>query len=427
MKELVLALQKESENIESYIEQFNNLSDAEIANFFESKKVSKEVKSNFLEKASNRINKLPAKIFIQVSNWAENVEEYKNNYFLRIEKMTYEEFVELICDGIYEPAILIELAKTAIYYKYLQLEKKERKEPVLQCLDIQIKIDTENNTDLDRIGIEILQLLQNNPKRTENFDTILNLYLSTVIENIEALDLESNSIKVCFAIMKLQMKQHQILTMKMIEFYLYARLKELNLTSICRNIIVTLDVGEEESKEFGYYTMDGDILKGGTLRINYEYLINIFSRVNKTTNISEKQLNDVININFLEMLSHELGHAMDIQNFFKTTENLDEIEWLMTTYTNKQCNYHLRNDKLQDKIGNKEYGKYHNIFIKEVRAYLFAFFDSNKQLITNFNDCYPKYIVENTLSAYAKRIVAFYTSKDGTMLSPMEKFDVFYK
>lgn len=178
---------------------------------------------------------------------------------------------------------------------------------------------------------------------------------------------------------------------------------------------------------FGHYTMDGDILKGGTLRINYEYLINIFSRVNKTIGISDKQLNDVININFLEMLSHELGHAMDMQNFFKITENLDAVDWLMTTYTNKQCNYNLRSTELQDKMGTKEYRKHHNIFITEVQADLFAFFDSNKQLITNFNNCYPKYIVENSLSAYAKRIVSFYTSEEGAMLSPMEKFDKIYQ
>ncbi len=425
MEELILLLQKASENVESYIEQFNGLSDTEIENFFVSKKVSAEVKNVFLEKAGSRINKLPAKIFIQVSNWAENVEEYKNNYFARIEKMTYEELVNLIYNGIYEPTILIELTKTDIYKKYLQLEKVEQKENNLQCCDIRLKLDMASSTDLDELGIEILKLLQNTPKRTKNLDATLNLYLNTVIENIEDLNLESNSIKVCFAIMKLQMKQHQILTMKMIEFYLNARLKELNLTDVCKNVIVTLDIGEEESKIFGHYTTDGDILKGGTLRINYEYLINLFSKPNFALNNNE--LSDVINVNFLEDLSHELGHVIYKQKFSRTIKNVDVVEWFTTISTDKQCNYHYRNGSLQIKIGETEYDKQHQIFIEEVQADLFAFFNSNKQLLTNFKDCYPEYIVENIMSAYAKRIVTFYTSKDGTMLSPMEKFDIFYK
>ena len=418
---------KESENVEKQIEQFNHLSDVEIENFFASEKVSAKQKNIFIEKASSRINKLSSKIFISVSNWAENVEAYKINYFHRIEKMTYEEFVDLICNGIYEPTILIELTKTNIYLKYLQIEKNEQKRSDLQCLDIQLKLNRTNNTDLDKAGLELIKLLQNNTKRTEQLDATLDFYLSTVIENIDSLSLESNSIKISFAIMRIQMKQHKILTMKMKEFYLHARLKELNLKDTCKNVIVTLDIGEEDSEIFGYFTIDGDIVKGGTLKIYYEYLIKLFTKANKNLNISNNKLIDVININFLNILSHELGHVVFKQNFLKIIANSEGIEWLAKTNTNKLCNYHLRNELLKDKIGIQGYRLHHNIFIDEVQADIFSFFDSNIQFTTIFKDCYPQYIIENLVSAFAKRFVFFYKLEDCLIQSPMEKFDEFYK
>lgn len=374
MEELIKLQELESSNTEEYLRIFNNLSDEEITSVFETNKLSSEIKNKLIEIASDRINKLPNSLFIEISTWETTKESYIKNYLKRIQEMSYEEFVELLFNGIYDQNIAIEIMKTNTYKQHLQKEKEEQKENNLQCLDCRARLFTSTNIleDLNKIGQKILALkmwesIESSPEKRENIEGLENAYLKSIIENRKAIDLNEKSIKCGLGIIGLHMQKQELLTPKMIEFYLYYRIKELNLESICKNVIVTLDIGEEESKMFGHYTMDGDILKGGTLRINYEYLINIFSRVNKTIGISDKQLNDVININFLEMLSHELGHAMDMQNFFKITENLDAVDWLMTTYTNKHCNYNLRSTELQDKMGTKEYRKHHNIFITEYK------------------------------------------------------------
>lgn len=112
--------------------------------------------------------------------------------------------------------------------------------------------------------------------------------------------------------------------------------------------------------------------------------------------------------------------------FKRSTEKLDNTQYFETIYTNKEINYFLRNGTLLYKVGEEKYHKYHDTFIKEVQANLFSFFDTNNQILTNFKDCYPQYMLENNVMTFARRIVEFYTNEDGIMLSPMEKFDTFY-
>ena len=248
----------------------NDLSEEEIVALFENTNISNEIKENILIHAYERMNHLSANSFIKISIWAEDVKLYKKNYFSKIEKMTYQEFVDLIYNGIYEPEILIEIMKTDVYSRYLQQEREEPKTYDIQCFDIQGKLDSfDSMEELDSIGLETLNIIKEN-KKTENMELMEYVYLNTLIENIDLLPLDSKSIKIGLNLMAIQMKRHQILTMKMIEFYLYYRIKELNLKSVCKNVIVTLG----SSNHFGHYTVDGEIVKGGTLRIYYEYLIN---------------------------------------------------------------------------------------------------------------------------------------------------------
>lgn len=419
MEELVKALEKENGNVELYLNQINDLSDEEIITLFENTNINEKVKDYILCYASERIKHLSTNSFIKVSIWANNVEEYKKNYFSKIEKMPYEEFVDLIYNGIYEPSILLELVKTDIYKEYLQQEKKEQKMFAMQCFDIQAKLDTFSNVEeLDIIGKEILNIINNATEITENIETMEYTYLQTLIGNIDFLELDSSAIKIGLELMKMQMKKCQVLTTTMIEFYLYYRVKELNLESVCKNIVVTLG----KSNKFGHYSYNGDILKGGTIRIYYEYLINIYQKYNYA---SKDEINSFINIKSIEFLSHELNHVLRMQYFENITKNLDELQIYGIFLENKEVNYIIRNSSLLHKIG-EEYHKYHDTFIKEVWADMFSFFDSNKQMLTIFKDCYPEYIIENMVGLYAKRIIDFYTKEDGTMLSPMEKFDTFY-
>ena len=125
MEELVQILSNASCNLELYLKQMNDLSEEEIVALFENTNISNEIKENILIHACERMNHLSANSFIKISIWAEDVKLYKKNYFSKIEKMTYQEFVDLIYNGIYEPEILIEIMKTDVYSRYLQQEREE--------------------------------------------------------------------------------------------------------------------------------------------------------------------------------------------------------------------------------------------------------------------------------------------------------------
>lgn len=427
MEELVSALENENCSIEFYLNRFNALSDAEIVSLFKNNNIDNTVKDKLFVIASERINNLSTPNFIRVSTWASDVNVYKKLYFKRVEEMTYEEFVDLMNNGIYEPDILIEVVKTNIYKNYLEQEKKEQKRVDLQCCDIQMRLNLSSNIieDLNTIGMEIMNLemeniSQNNSEKTENLEYVVENYLNTVIENIEDIELECKSIKICYALMSLQMKRHKVLTNKMIEFYLHTRVKELNLKTVCKNVIVTLG----KSDEFGHYTLERDIQKGGTLKIYSEYLKTKFEKYKKE--FTEDGTNDVINLYYLICLSHECLHSLKMKKFKPLMEKLDVLQWFEEIVSNKELNYFYRNKMLSNSVGDEKYTSNHRIFIEETQADLFAIFDSNRQLLTNFKDSFPKNIVENFVSSNADDIVSFYTDENGNMLSPIEKFDAFY-
>lgn len=414
-------------DITFYLNEINSLSDEEIENLFENEEISAEDKEQLINKAITRIQNLSTKSFIKVSSWAEKVEEYKKNYFSKIEKMSYERFVELLFNGIYEPAIAEELAKTNTFKLHLQKEKEEGRENNLQCFDIERRLFNLVNIveDLNTIGQEIIFLkLQNRignyPNKTENIRLLENTFLNKIIENMSNMSLNSKSIIIGFYLVKMYLQNQEVLTPRMIEFYLKYRVKELHLENICENIIVTL--GEEELPAF--YTLEGYVYKNGTLKIYYEYVMKFLAKYKEKT--IEKEWNAMVNINFLLLFSHELKHVLQMNEYKEITQNKENLEWVNIVLTNSIMNYYARETWLKEKIGSEGYKKNHHLCIKEVQADIFSFFDVNKQLVTQLKNCYPEHIIINMVSTFAKRIVEFYTSEEGIMISPMEKFDAFY-
>ncbi len=267
----------------------------------------------------------------------------------------------------------------------------------------------------------MLNLIKRANSKTEDIETAEHVYLRTLIENIDFLDLKSDAIKYGLDLMTMQMQHHEVLTNEMVEFYLYYRIKELNLKDTCKNVFVSA----EESNVFGYYTLEGNGLKGGTLKIYSKYLTNLFGKYTKKW--TREGINDIINLNYIRMLSHELKHNLKMQKCGKKLENSDAIQFFNQIGTNKEINYYTRNSILQNRVGKEIYRNNHKTFIEEVEADLFAIFDANFQLLIDFEGAFPKYILENFVSGNAEDIVSFYTNEEGIMLSPMEKFDIFYK
>lgn len=97
--------------------------------------------------------------------------------------MSYEEFVELLFNGIYDQNIAIEIMKTNTYKQHLQKEKEEQKENNLQCLDCRARLFTSTNIleDLNKIGQKILALkmwesIESSPEKRENIEGLENAY-----------------------------------------------------------------------------------------------------------------------------------------------------------------------------------------------------------------------------------------------------------
>lgn len=338
--------------------------------------------------------------------------------------MSYEEFVDFICNGIYESNILLEIVKTNIYQNYLEQEKKEQKRNDLQCVDIDLRLDSSNNIieDLNTVSMEIMSLemeniSQKNSKNTKNLEYVVERYLETVIENIEDIDLEDKCIKVCFILMNLQMRNYQVLTHNMIKFYLHTRIKELNLQDVCKNVLVS----SGKSDCFGKYVYKDVFLNAGILRIFSEYFPNWMKKYCPECDMKAINLN--VNLMSIRGFSYEIAHILISKEYF----SIESLDWLQSCFTNKKNNYLYRGSQLRNRMGNEKYNEHHDNFIEEVMADMFSFFDANQQLLTNFKSCYNKKGIEIIISDYAKNIISFYTNEEGNMLSPTEKFDIFYK
>lgn len=127
MEDLVKALENENCNIELYLHKINALSDEEIVDLFNKVNISESLKNKLFVVASERINNLSTSSFIEISTWASSVEEYKKHYFSKIEGMSYEEIVNLIYYGIYEPDIIVAITETNVYKQYRTGKKRTKK------------------------------------------------------------------------------------------------------------------------------------------------------------------------------------------------------------------------------------------------------------------------------------------------------------
>ncbi len=251
--------------------------------------------------------------------------------------------------------------------------------------------------------------------------SLIQRYLDEIIKNMDSFPMSCVSIESAFEILRIQMKNHEVLTPKMVEFYLLFRTKELNLRNICKDVIVTFG----GNYSLGRYTLLGDIGKNGTLKINYEDLMSSFEKYRGK--IPEKELNDTINILMLPMLSHELHHAIDMKEYLEITKNKENEEFINIVTTNKVVNREIRNHHLRGIVGEEDYdNRYHDRFIDETRADIFSYFDTNNQLLTRFKNCYEFNDIVGRVSFFARLLVKKYTNEEGTFISPMEQFNAYY-
>lgn len=420
---------------------FFQLSDLEIAKIFDDQNIDPDIKDKFAQTYVKRLRNVPFDLFKNVLFYVNDI-NLLHHYQDRIDSLSYVEMIDLVYRGHLDADCLVEFGNMEIFKRYLKEEKQNGNSAKLQCFELLSQLYMCDETkELENIGNKMMNLL-NSFKNLSNdhsdfleesdelkvleffysnqFDElkiIKDAYLEKVIED-ETLDLDSNIHHIALTMIKQNIKSHKPLTDKMIKFYILRRLRELDLQSVCNNIITISD----HSSYFGDYKASND-----TLRIFTDYIPTIYRKIAKKLSINNRDsLYDGINLLTLEMISHELYHITkhkEIARFLNqnpTTENLKSTPSLYYWYKNGLLHRHL---------GEKKYTEMHSQFIEEVRADLFSIFDSSKQISKHFQDAFSSQQLEASSKRNASRIVSFYTEETNLghqIVMPIDKFDYLF-
>lgn len=414
-------------NSELILEEFNKLSDEKIKLLFEDNDLSDDYKSLVAESCCQRINQLPFSIFINIVSYIENPLVLITNYKNKMNSITYEEIVSLLFEGCCSPECLLAIKDLEIFRNHLKFEINEKKEVKLQVFDLSSKIYTSESdiSKLDLIGNDISKLLlfyESNPIYSEDIASLIDAYLSAIVEKFDEIESNSNIFFTCIDMLNFNLKCHRVLDFNMIKFYILYRIKELNLDSYCKEIMISY---VDNPNSFGDFQCSTK-----TLRIFYNYVKNVFRPIfeaNKLTN--EMANNDLINLVLIQMISHELGHVLDGKkiNDFQSTNDTQLLYDKIVT--DPFLNYWYRNGTLRLFLGYDQYVKNHSEFIEEKRADLFAIMDCSLQLDKNFKNGFSEKSLQYFSAINAKKIIEFYTEKTEKGLkicTPMQKFDKFY-
>lgn len=406
-----------SQNITS----FNNLSDDEIKVLFEAEDIDIDLKIAIAELGYERIKTLPFDLFIKALFYMENSYLFVSNYKSRIEILSFEELISLLYDAELDGPCLVEITKMDVFSKYLKYEKENKVGTKLQSFQLLslLYLNKGDIEKLDLIGKKIINLLQSSINYSSDLEYLIEYYLNEIIENNEEISLESNINSVGIALMNYSFKNHQLLSNKLIEFYILYRLKDLKVQDLCKRVVIS----DEKSSIFGYYQASNDILK-----IYSSYLSERFEPILKENNFNDRDaINDFLNLNLLKSISHELGHVVIYRE-------VDAFQKKLTTYDQLQSNiafyYWYKNGSLRLFLGDEKYQKFHDRFIEENRCDIFSIFDSSIQIDKYFKNSFSTRMLQGLCLNNADEILRFYTDKNENneivIKTPMQKFDEFF-
>ncbi len=407
--------------LQDNIASFNNLSDDEIKALFDDVDVDVNLKIAIAELGYERIRILPFDLFIKVLYYMENSYLFVSNYKSRIESLSYEELISLLYDADLVESCLVEIAKMDVFSKYLKYEKENRLGTKLQNFQLLslLHLNKGNIEKLDLIGEKILELLQSSVNYSNDLEYLIEYYLNEIIESNDEISIESNINSIGIALMNYYFKNHQLLSKKLIEFYILYRLKDLKVQDLCKRVVIS----DEESSIFGYYQASDGILK-----IYNSYLSAQFEAILKENNYNDKDaVNDLLNFALLKFISHELGHVViyrEVESFQNKHITYDQIQSNFAFY------YWYKNASLRLFLGEENYHKFHDNFIGEVRCDIFSIIDSGIQIDKNFKSSFSVRRLHGFCLNNASDILRFYTDKNENdeivIKSPVQKFDEFF-
>lgn len=351
----------------------------------------------------------------------ENSYLFVSNYKSRIESLSFEELISLLYNAELDGTCLVEITKMDVFSKYLKYEIENKEGTKLQSFQLlsQLYINNGDFEKLDLIGKKIINLLQGSINYSNDLEYLIEYYLNEIIENNEDISLESNINSVGIALMNYSFKNHQLLSNKLITFYILYRLKDLKVQDLCKRVVIS----NEKSSIFGYYQASDDVLK-----IYSSYLSGRFEPILKENNYTDRNaIHDFLNLYLLKFISHELGHVVihkEVDAFQKNFTSYDQLQSNIAVY------YWYKNGSLRLLLGDEKYQKFHDRFIEENRCDIFSIFDSSIQIDKYFKNSFSTRMLQGLCSNNADEILRFYKDKNGNneivIKTPMQKFDEFF-
>lgn len=274
----------------------------------------------------------------------------------------------------------------------------------------------------EAVGKYIVTLLEEDGvEESQDISLLITTYFSTVVEQIEDLEIGHPLCQYGIAIMKACFKRNRLMEPAMIEFYLWYRVKESNF-SVCKKIDL---ITSPHPDHFGNFQTST-----GTMQIYYRYLEERFRpALEKFPITDEKKRNEFLNQAFLQMLSHELGHVNDAEKIEQLTKQKDILE-LLADQEDHFFNYWYRSGLVRLVVGETYYNECHENFLNEIRADLFSYLDFSIQVNGLFKDAFSEESLYRRFRWYADNIVSLYTMSTEEGLkgtSPMQKFDLFFE
>lgn len=410
--------------LKSHISDFNELSDDDIELLFQDSSINGECKGFILELASERINRLPFHIFIHVISEITNPNVLIEKYGNRIKAMNYDELVTLIYGGIYDVECLLTIVKMDSFQLHLQ-EEMNHGGNKLQCflLQSELYLAKDSESKLASIGSEINLLLSKPLDIPKDVDFLVDSYLDKVVGADEK-DLNHDIFIQAFSMMCHYIQHHKIISPKMVQFYTSYRIKELGLSSVYEDVVISMDF---EPNMFGYVQASEKKIK-----IYYNYIPNKFGRIFERDNYNnQNDNNDLMNLNIFKMLSHEIGHALDDKKIIDLYANVPATEYTKLLECDPFLSYFYKSAVLYHSVGENKYYVNHDSFIHENRADLFSIIDFSNQISKHFKTAFKETMLQRFVGWNASTIVNLYTEKQGEdgihIISPMEKFDRFFE
>lgn len=346
---------------------------------------------------------------------------FVSNYKSRIESLSYDELISLLYDAKLSESCLVEITKMDVFSKYLKYEIENKEGTKLQSFQLRslLYLNKSNIEKLDLIGKKIINLLQSSLNYSSDLEYLIEYYLNEIIKNKEEISLESNINSVGIALMNYCFKKHQLLSNRLIEFYILYRLKDLNVQDLCKRVVIS----NEKSSIFGYYQAFD-----GVLKIYSSYLSGRFEPMLKENNYTDRNaINDFLNLYLLKFISHELGHVVihkEVDAFHKNFITYDQLQSDIAFY------YWYKNGSLRLSLGDEKSQKFHDRFIEENRCDIFSIFDSSIQIDKYFKNSFSTRMLQGLCLNNADEILRFYTDKNENneivIKTPMQKFDEFF-